>query len=95
MASNRELEATLRGEVGGDPKEPKYPRSGWAMAGVRVPKGGSSCETCKFLADDKINCRNKFFVAWEGPNKPAGSGKIPGEIDEYCSIWYESKPGLV
>jgi len=95
VASARELEATLKGEVSGNPEEPKYPKEAWPMAGMRVPEGGSSCESCKFLAKDSVNCRNKFFVAWAGPGKPAGSPKIPGRITAYCSIWYEPKSGLV
>lgn len=59
--------------------------------GERVPIGGSMCANCKYLIDrDNKICRNKSFIAWEGPDKPAGSNKIPGEINSYCSIWWEN-----
>ncbi len=51
--------------------------------GMRVPKGGSSCESCEYLGDDKKTCTNKYFIKWNG------SDVIPGKIDEYCSDWYE------
>lgn len=60
------------------------------LAGMRVPKGGSDCAKCEYLKDAKKRiCRNEYFIAWEGPNKPAGSAKIPAPIDEYCSDFYE------
>lgn len=66
--------------------QPEYPAS--HVAGMRVPKGGSSCESCKFLADNKTDCKNKFFQKWHG------SAKIPDPIDEYCSDWYEPREDI-
>lgn len=69
---------------------PLYPSD--HEAGMRVPKGGSSCESCEYLKDAKKKiCGNKFFIAWEGKDKPAGSDVIPAPIDSYCSDWYEPK----
>jgi hypothetical protein len=65
---------------------PEYPAS--HKAGMRVPKGGSSCASCEYLADNKTDCTNKYFQEWHG------SEKIPGPIDSYCSDWYEAKDGL-
>jgi hypothetical protein len=69
--------------------KPEYPPD--HQAGMRVPKGGSDCAKCEYLAADRTSCTNKFFIAWKGPNKPAGSSKIPAPIDEYCSDWFETK----
>jgi hypothetical protein len=53
--------------------------------GEKVPKGGSKCANCEYLADNKVDCNNQNFIAWNhGP-------RIPGKIDEYCSIWWEKK----
>lgn len=52
--------------------------------GMRVPKGGSSCESCKYLKDAKTRtCGNEYFIKWNG------SSLIPAPIDSYCSDWYE------
>jgi len=61
--------------------------------GVEVPEGGSSCKSCKFLGEDEKTCLNKNFIAWKGPNKSAGSDKIPLSYDRYCSIWWEVAKG--
>lgn len=64
--------------------------------GERVPHGGSMCANCEYLIDrDNRICRNEDFIAWDGPDKPAGSNKIPGAINEYCSIWWENGLKLV
>lgn len=55
--------------------------------GMRVPEGGSNCAKCKFLKDNKTDCGNKYFVEWNG------SPKIPGDINAYCSDWFETKKG--
>ena len=58
--------------------------------GMRVPKGGSNCEKCKYLKDpEKKICGNSDFVKWNG------SEIIPGEIDSYCSDWFEPAPGTM
>lgn len=55
-------------------------------AGMRVPKGGSSCASCKFLSDDKKHCLNEYWIEWNG-----GDSKLPLPADEYCSDWYVAK----
>jgi len=56
------------------------------IAGMRVPRGGSMCLNCKFLKDrEKKICGEPGFVKWNG------SEIIPGELDMYCSIWYEPR----
>lgn len=64
-------------------------------AGMRVPRGGSMCKNCKFLADAENRiCNEENFIAWDGgEEKPAGSDKIPYAIDEYCSDFYMPKQG--
>jgi len=52
--------------------------------GMRVPKGGSSCSTCKFLGPGNT-CKNKYFIEYHGSNK------LPFPADEFCSDWYEWK----
>ncbi len=52
------------------------------QVGMRVPKGGSMCANCRFLAKDRKNCTEPNFVRW---NK---SPLIPGPVDEYCSDFY-------
>jgi hypothetical protein len=59
------------------------------IPGIRVPKGGSSCSTCKFLGKDKKTCVNKFFIKWHQSNV------IPAPIDSYCSDWYEPASGTM
>lgn len=55
--------------------------------GMRVPKGGSCCANCHFLATSKT-CGNPRFVQWNG------SPRLPDPSDEYCCDLYEhnSKP---
>lgn len=56
--------------------------------GMRVPKGGSMCENCRFLKDaEKRICGNEYFVKWNG------SDVIPAPVNEYCSDWFEPKRG--
>jgi hypothetical protein len=60
--------------------EAKYPPS--HKPAMKVPKGGSSCCSCTFLAKDEKSCTNKYFIAWHG------SAMLPAPADEYCSDWY-------
>lgn len=53
-------------------------------AALQVPKGGSSCASCKFLGKDGKSCMNQFWIEWNG-----GDSKLPLPADEYCSDWYE------
>lgn len=55
------------------------------QAGMRVPKGGSSCASCEYLGESKTTCKNKYFIKWNGSNK------LPAPADEFCSDWYEQK----
>jgi len=76
------IKAELDKRYGG--KEFRLPDS--HRAGMKVPKGGSSCANCKFLKDaEKRLCGSPEFVAWNG------SSEIPGQIDAYCSDWFEPK----
>lgn len=50
--------------------------------GMRVPKGGSSCASCEYLASD-TTCGNDGFIAWNG------SANLPAPKDEYCCDLYE------
>lgn len=61
--------------------KPTYPED--HKAGMRVPKGGSSCQSCEYLAGDGKECSNEYFQKWNGSNK------LPAPADEYCSDWYE------
>ena len=70
---------------------PKLPSG--HIAAMRVPKGGSICAKCEYLVKGKgltgRHCKEPNFIAWKGPNKPAGSSLIPLPIDEYCSDWFD------
>jgi hypothetical protein len=50
--------------------------------GMRVPKGGSSCAKCKFLASP-TTCGNRGFIQWNG------GSKLPAPADQYCCDLYE------
>lgn len=60
----------------------EYPKD--HMPGMKVPKGGSSCSSCKYWDGD--DCENKYYRKWNG-----GSGEIPTDPDSYCSDWFEPK----
>lgn len=66
--------------------KPEYPPD--HLAGMKVPVGGSSCSTCRYLGSDEKTCKNKYFIKWN-----FGSNIIPGPIDAYCSDYYEEKQG--
>lgn len=72
----------INDEYGGDTFElpPNH------LAGMRVPKGGSSCASCIWLSEDGAHCRNKYFIKWNG-----GDPKLPYPAEEYCSDWYEPR----
>lgn len=67
------------------------PRDRWGE-NIKQP---TSCDSCEYLKDrEKMICGNADFIAWEGPNKPAGSPNIPAKDPrEYCSIWWEQDEG--
>lgn len=72
-----------KGEYGG--KGPfKLPIS--HKAGIKVPKGGSSCDNCKYYQSEG-QCGNKYWVEWNG-----GDSTIPSDSpDEYCCDWWEKE----
>lgn len=55
--------------------------------GMKVPVGGSDCSKCRYLASNRKDCTNKYFIKWNGSNV------IPAPIDQYCSDWFEEKKG--
>ena len=57
------------------------------VAGMVVPRGGSSCANCKFarMRDDGPHCDNIYWIEWNG-----GNSRLP--VDDprrYCSDWWE------
>jgi len=54
--------------------------------GMQVPKGGSMCANCKYLAGPQ-ECGNPGFVKWNG------SPQLPAPADEYCCDLYEPGQG--
>lgn len=52
--------------------------------GMRVPKGGSMCANCEYLADP-THCGNEGFIKWNG------GAKLPHASDEYCCDLYGLK----
>jgi hypothetical protein len=50
--------------------------------GTRVPEGGSSCASCKYLQKQN-HCGNKYWLAWH--KDPL----IPEPADSYCCDFYE------
>ena len=65
--------------------KPEYPPD--HKPGMRVPYGGSSCSSCRYLGSDGKTCKNKYFIKWNGSNV------LPAPKEEYCSDWYEEKEG--
>ena len=64
-------------------RKPTYPPD--HRAAMRVPKGGSSCKTCRYLGKGGDTCTNHYFVKWHG------SANLPYPADEFWSDWYEEK----
>lgn len=58
----------------------KYPAG--HQVGMRVPEGGSMCANCEYLGGDRISCKNKNYVAWNG------SRFMPAPADQYCCDFY-------
>jgi hypothetical protein len=55
--------------------------------GMPVPKGGSSCASCKYL-EPGLECSNEYFQKWNG------SAKIPTkDASSYCSDYWEPRSG--
>lgn len=74
------VEPRMLKKLGGG--EATYPDN--HLAAMRVPKGGSSCLTCKHLGAGNT-CTSIYFIRYNGSNK------LPFPADEYCSDWYEWK----
>ncbi len=55
--------------------------------GMKVPKGGSSCSSCKFVRENGTRCANQNYQRW------SGTGDLPEPADEYCSDWWEPQDG--
>ena len=51
--------------------------------GMKVPKGGSMCANCRFLASP-TTCGNEGFIRWNG------GAKLPDPADEYCCDLFET-----
>jgi hypothetical protein len=50
--------------------------------GLRVPRGGSSCASCRY-GDARTNtCREPNFIRWNG------GPDLPADAREYCSDWW-------
>jgi len=54
---------------------------------IRVPKGGSSCASCKFLGDDEKTCKSKYYIKSHGSNRLLEG--VPA--DSQCSDFYSPK----
>ena len=67
----------------------KYSVPSSHKGGLRVPPGGSSCMTCKFVTEDMKHCTSKYFIEWNG------SSKLPLPAYEYCTDWYEPQKGTL
>ena len=73
-----------KGEYGGK-GDFELPKS--HKAAMQVTKGGSSCKNCKFVNAEKHECKNKYYIKWNG-----GSKKLPDlPLDEICSDWWMPK----
>src|ERR1700756_4557488 len=52
-------------------------------AGMRVPKGGSSCAVCEYLKGPH-ECGNPHFIEWNE------SPKFEPPSDEFCCDWFQA-----
>jgi hypothetical protein len=52
--------------------------------GMVVPKGGSNCAKCEYLAADKEHCSNLTWIGWWSKKSGHDTSLIPAPIDEYC-----------
>jgi len=72
-----------KGEYGGK-GEFELPDS--HKAAMQVTKGGSCCKNCKYVDADKHECKNQYYIKWNG------GPKLPDlPLDEICSDWWEAK----
>ena len=54
---------------------------------MQVPKGGSSCATCRHVSRDLKHCASPFYVKWHG------NPLLDYPADQFCSDWYEPAKG--
>lgn len=66
------------------PKLVKVEHAAGHQLGMRVPKGGSDCEKCKYVRPEQ-KCSNAVFIRWKGDDD------IPAAIDEYCCDEFKEK----
>lgn len=56
-------------------------------AAMQVTKGGSCCKNCKFVDAEKHECKNPYYIKWNGDDP-----KLPDlPLDEICSDWWQPK----
>jgi hypothetical protein len=82
----KKIAAETKGEYGG--KGP-YILPAHHVAGIRVPKGGSSCANCKFgeTREGSPHCKSAYWVVWNG-----GDSRLPvNDPETYCSDFWEPK----
>lgn len=79
-----DAEKEENGEYGG---KGKFELPDNHIAALQVPAGGSSCNNCKYVDKDNHECRNEYYIRWNGDDK-----KLPDlPLDEICSDWWEEK----
>ncbi len=61
------------------------------QVGMRVPKGGSDCEKCRYLAENKTDCTQEKFQEWQKNKGIKKSEVIPEKIYEYCCDFFEEE----
>jgi len=59
------------------------------VAAIQVPKGGSSCQNCRFVDVENHACNEPNYITWNG-----GDPSLPDlPLDEICSDWYSPAVG--
>jgi broad specificity phosphatase PhoE len=77
-----------RGIIKEDNSLPTYPPD--HQVGMKVPKGGSDCEKCEYLAANQTDCTNEAWLAWRKKQGAAKPEEIPEKIDEYCCDFFST-----
>jgi hypothetical protein len=78
-----EAPPNVRPQMGTNAK-PTYPPD--HVPAMQVPRGGSMCANCKYLAPDGANCTEQNFIRWNG------GPQLPAPADSYRSDWYMPNP---
>lgn len=52
--------------------------------GMEVPKGGSSCASCRYVSEDGMKCGNPGFQAWQTDEGVEAPERLPAPADSYC-----------